>query len=83
MNLKWKIGDTTITRITEIVYPDFPDLLPAATFSGHRSDKLATCIYSSRHSRSVHRREPRVRAASHSGGCVNRAARVSGGVSWL
>lgn len=31
MNLKWKVGDTTITKITEIDYPDFPDLLPAAT----------------------------------------------------
>ena len=31
MNLKWKVGDTTITKITEITYPDFPDLIPAAT----------------------------------------------------
>ena len=31
MNLQWKVGDTTITKITEIAYPDFPDLIPAAT----------------------------------------------------
>jgi len=31
MNLKWKVGDTTITKITEILYPEFPDLIPAAT----------------------------------------------------
>src|SRR5438445_2659242 len=31
MNLKWKVGDTTITKITEITYPEFPDLIPAAT----------------------------------------------------
>ena len=30
MNLKWKVGDATITKITEIVYPEF-DLIPAAT----------------------------------------------------
>lgn len=30
MNLKWKVGDTTITKITEILYPEF-DLIPAAT----------------------------------------------------
>jgi len=29
--MKWKVGDTTITKVTEIVYPEFPDLLPAAT----------------------------------------------------
>ncbi len=31
MNLKWKVGDTTITKITEIAYPEFSDLIPAAT----------------------------------------------------
>jgi hypothetical protein len=31
MNLKWTVGDTTITKITEIAYPNFPDLIPAAT----------------------------------------------------
>ena len=31
MNLKWKVGDATITKITEIVYPDFSDVLPTAT----------------------------------------------------
>lgn len=31
MNLKWKVGNTTITKITEITYPEFPDLIPAAT----------------------------------------------------
>ena len=31
MNLKWKVGDTTITKITEIIYPEFSDLIPAAT----------------------------------------------------
>jgi glyoxylase-like metal-dependent hydrolase (beta-lactamase superfamily II) len=31
MNLKWKVGDTTITKITEIFYSEFPDLIPAAT----------------------------------------------------
>lgn len=30
MDLKWKVGDTTITKITEILYPEF-DLIPAAT----------------------------------------------------
>lgn len=30
MNLKWKVGNTTITKITEILYPEF-DLIPAAT----------------------------------------------------
>jgi len=29
--MKWKIGDTTITKITEIIYPDFSDVIPAAT----------------------------------------------------
>jgi glyoxylase-like metal-dependent hydrolase (beta-lactamase superfamily II) len=29
--MKWKVGDTTITKITEIVYPDFSDVLPTAT----------------------------------------------------
>jgi len=33
MNLKWKVGDTTITKITEIDYPDFPNLLPVRTES--------------------------------------------------
>ena len=31
MNMKWKVGDATITKITEITYPEFPDLIPAAT----------------------------------------------------
>lgn len=31
MNMKWTVGDTTITKITEVTYPDFPDLIPAAT----------------------------------------------------
>ena len=31
MNLKWKVGATTITKITEILYPEFPELIPAAT----------------------------------------------------
>ncbi len=31
MNLKWKVGDTTITKITEIMYPEFPELIPDAT----------------------------------------------------
>src|SRR5215831_5435867 len=31
MNMKWKVGDTTITKITEIIYPEFPNLIPAAT----------------------------------------------------
>ncbi|MCP5198444.1 MAG: MBL fold metallo-hydrolase [Gammaproteobacteria bacterium] len=31
MNLKWKIGDCTITRIREIEYPEFSDVIPAAT----------------------------------------------------
>jgi glyoxylase-like metal-dependent hydrolase (beta-lactamase superfamily II) len=30
MNLKWKVGDATITKIIEIVYPEF-DLIPEAT----------------------------------------------------
>lgn len=30
MNLKWKVGDTTITKVIEIIYPEF-DLIPAAT----------------------------------------------------
>lgn len=29
--LKWKIGDTTITKLEEIVYPEFSDVIPAAT----------------------------------------------------
>ena len=29
--MKWKVGDTTITKITEIIYPDFSDVLPTAT----------------------------------------------------
>ena len=29
--MKWKVGDTTITKIEEIVYPEFPDVIPAAT----------------------------------------------------
>lgn len=29
--MKWKVGDTTITKITEIVYPEFSDVIPAAT----------------------------------------------------
>jgi hypothetical protein len=31
MSLKWNAGDTTITKITEITYPAFSDLIPAAT----------------------------------------------------
>ncbi len=30
-NLKWKVGDTTITKIEEITFPEFPDVIPAAT----------------------------------------------------
>ncbi len=29
--MKWKVGDTTITKIEEIVYPEFSDVIPAAT----------------------------------------------------
>ncbi len=29
--LKWKVGDTTITKLEEIVYPEFADVIPAAT----------------------------------------------------
>lgn len=29
--MKWKIGDITITKIEEIVFPEFPDVIPAAT----------------------------------------------------
>lgn len=29
--MKWKVGDVTITKITEIVYPEFSDVIPAAT----------------------------------------------------
>lgn len=29
--MKWKVGDTTITKIQEIVYPEFDDVLPGAT----------------------------------------------------
>jgi len=29
--MKWKVGDVTITRIQEIVYPQFSDVIPAAT----------------------------------------------------
>ncbi len=29
--MKWKVGDTTITKITEIVFPEFSDVIPAAT----------------------------------------------------
>nr|ADI18257.1 Zn-dependent hydrolases, including glyoxylases [uncultured Chromatiales bacterium HF0200_41F04] len=29
--MKWKVGDTTITKLEEIVYPEFPDVIPAAT----------------------------------------------------
>ena len=29
--MKWKVGDATITKITEIVYPEFSDVIPAAT----------------------------------------------------
>jgi glyoxylase-like metal-dependent hydrolase (beta-lactamase superfamily II) len=29
--MKWKVGDVTITKITEIVYPEFSDVLPTAT----------------------------------------------------
>lgn len=29
--MKWKVGDTTITKITEIVYPEFSEVIPAAT----------------------------------------------------
>ena len=29
--MKWKVGDTTITKITEIIYPEFSDVIPAAT----------------------------------------------------
>ena len=34
MNLKWKVGDTTITKITEITYPEFPDLIPGCYAGG-------------------------------------------------
>ncbi len=29
--LKWKVGDTTITKLEEITYPEFSDVIPAAT----------------------------------------------------
>jgi glyoxylase-like metal-dependent hydrolase (beta-lactamase superfamily II) len=29
--MKWKVGDTTITKIIEIVYPEFSEVIPAAT----------------------------------------------------
>jgi len=29
--MKWKVGDTTITKITEIIYPEFSEVIPAAT----------------------------------------------------
>ena len=29
--MKWKVGDVTITKITEIVYPEFSEVLPTAT----------------------------------------------------
>ena len=29
--MKWQVGDTTITKIEEIVYPEFSDVIPAAT----------------------------------------------------
>jgi glyoxylase-like metal-dependent hydrolase (beta-lactamase superfamily II) len=29
--MKWKVGDATITKVTEIVYPEFSDVIPAAT----------------------------------------------------
>ncbi len=29
--MKWKIGDVTITKITEIEYPEFSDVIPSAT----------------------------------------------------
>lgn len=29
--MKWQVGDTTITRISEITYPQFNDVIPAAT----------------------------------------------------
>ena len=29
--MKWKVGEATITKITEIVYPEFSDVIPAAT----------------------------------------------------
>lgn len=29
--MKWKVGDTTITKITEIEFPEFSDVIPAAT----------------------------------------------------
>ncbi len=29
--MKWKVGDTTITKLEEIVYPEFSDVIPAAT----------------------------------------------------
>jgi glyoxylase-like metal-dependent hydrolase (beta-lactamase superfamily II) len=29
--MKWKVGDTTITKIMEIMYPEFSEVIPAAT----------------------------------------------------
>ncbi|NOT56417.1 MAG: MBL fold metallo-hydrolase, partial [Deltaproteobacteria bacterium] len=29
--MKWKVGDVTITKITEVIYPEFSDVIPAAT----------------------------------------------------
>jgi glyoxylase-like metal-dependent hydrolase (beta-lactamase superfamily II) len=29
--MKWKVGNATITKITEIVYPEFSEVIPAAT----------------------------------------------------
>jgi len=26
--MKWKVGDVTITKITEIIYPEFSEVLP-------------------------------------------------------
>src|SRR5262249_2142297 len=51
--------------------------------AGYRSDELAAGVHSGRRTRSVYRREYRVRAASHTGRCAYRAPRVSRGVSWV
>ena len=29
--MQWKVGDTTITKLEEIVYAEFPEVIPAAT----------------------------------------------------
>ena len=39
--MKWKVGDTTITKLEEIVYPEFPDVIPGRNAGRGQEGEMA------------------------------------------